>query len=96
MAQAAGSVNGELTELEVDQIKGRAAASDNFGNFFAQNLFFASAGVLMITSTMKSLGHPIDASSVVVNSIPITLTTYVLCLVYNHMFDRKLQNKKVK
>ena len=96
MAQAAGSIKGELTELEVDQIKGRAAASDNFGNFFAQNLFFASSGVLMITSSMKSLGHPIEASNVVLNSIPITLIAYVLCLIYNHMFDQKLKNKKVK
>lgn len=50
----------------------------------------------MITSSMKSLGHPIEASNVVLNSIPITLIAYVLCLIYNHMFDQKLKNKKVK
>lgn len=96
MAQAAGKVNGELTELETDQIKGRAAASENFGNFFAQNLFIGSSSVLLITSTMKSLGHPIAASGVVLYTFPIAVICYILCLVYNHMFDRKLKKEKVK
>lgn len=46
VAQAAGKVNGELTELELDQIKGRTAASENLGNFFALNLFFSSSTVV--------------------------------------------------
>lgn len=46
MAQASGKVNGELTELELDQIKGRTAASENLGNFFALNLFFSSSTVV--------------------------------------------------
>lgn len=96
MAQAAGKVNGELTELEADQIKGRAAASDNFGNFFAQNLFVGSSSVLLITSTMKSLGHPIAASGVVLCTIPIAIICYIFCLIYNHFFDKKLKDSKEK
>lgn len=96
MAQAAGKVNGELTELESDQIKARAAASENLGNFFAQNLFVASSSVLLITSTMKSLGHPIAPSGVVLYTIPIAIICYVLCLLYNHAFDQKLKNGKEK
>ncbi|BDR60801.1 hypothetical protein KIM322_10620 [Lactobacillus xylocopicola] len=96
MAQAAGKVNGELTALEVDQIKGRAAASENFGNFFAQNLFVASSSVLLISSTMKSLGYPVNPSGIVLNTIPIALICYLFCLYYNHAFDQKLQTKREK
>lgn len=96
MAQAAGKINGELTDLEVDQIKGRAAASENFGNFFAQNLFVASSSVLLITSTMKSLGHPIAASGVVLYTLPIAVICYILCLIYNHIFDNKIKKGSAK
>lgn len=96
MAQAAGKVNGELTELEVDQIKGRAAASENFGNFYAQNLFIGSSSVLLIASTMKSLGHPVETNSIVINTLPIAIICYLLCLGYNHIFDQKLKKAKVK
>lgn len=94
MAQAAGKVNGKMTELEVDQIKARAAASDNFGNFFAQNLFVASSSVLLISSTMKSLGYPISTSAVVLITIPIAVICYILCLLYNHAFDKKIKKGK--
>lgn len=95
MAQAAGKANGELTELEADQIKGRAAASENFGNFFAQNLFIGSSSVLLITSTMKSLGHPVVVSDVVLYAISTLMICYILCLFYNHVFDQKMK-KQVK
>ena len=94
MAQAAGKVNHELTELEIDQIRARAAANENFGNFFAQNLFVASSSVLLISSTMKSLGHPITPSGVVLYTIPVAVICYLLCLFYNHMFDQKIKKEK--
>ncbi|MDF7638425.1 DUF969 domain-containing protein [Lactobacillus sp. ESL0791] len=96
MAQAAGKVNGELTPLEVDQIKGRAAANENFGNFFAQNLFVASSSVLLIASTMKSLGHPVSTSGVALYTVPVAVISYILCLFYNHNFDKKLKQKGKK
>ena len=85
-----------MTELEVDQIKGRAAASENFGNFYAQNLFIGSSSVLLIASTMKSLGHPVETNSIVINTLPIAIICYLLCLGYNHIFDQKLKKAKVK
>lgn len=96
MAQAAGKVNSELTPLEVDQIKGRAAATENFGNFFAQNLFVASSSVLLIASTMKSLGHPVDPAGIVLYTFPVAIISYILCLFYNHSFDQKLMKSKEK
>lgn len=96
MAQAAGKINSKLTALEVDQIKGRAVATENFGNFFAQNLFVASSSVLLIASTMKSLGHPVDPSGIVLYTFPVAIISYILCVLYNHVFDQKLLNQQEK
>lgn len=47
MAQAAAENKyGELEEADQEKIKARAAANENYGNFFAQNTFVAASGVL--------------------------------------------------
>ena len=81
----------KLTESEIDLIKGRSAAVDNFGNFFAQNLFVASGGVLLISSTMKSLGYKVDPVGIVLNTIPIAIITFILVFAYNLYFDRQMK-----
>ena len=83
--------NKKLTESEIDLIKGRSAAVDNFGNFFAQNLFVASGGVLLISSTMKSLGYKVDPVGIVLNTIPIAIITFILVFAYNLYFDRQMK-----
>ncbi|MBP2057114.1 putative membrane protein [Lactobacillus colini] len=83
--------NRKLSEAELDLVKGRSAAVDNMGNFFAQNLFVASGGVLLIASTMKSLGYKVNPVEIVINSIPVAIVTFVLVFAYNLYFDKKLQ-----
>jgi len=47
MAQGAAiSKYGEIDEEDEEKIKAQAAAMDNYGNFFGQNVFIANAGVL--------------------------------------------------
>lgn len=84
----------ELTDLEKDLIKGRSAATDNLGNFFAQNLFMGSGGVLLIASTMKSLKYNVTPSQVVQFSIPIAIVTLIVVAVYNIIFDKKFVKKR--
>ncbi|CCI84689.1 membrane protein [Lactobacillus pasteurii DSM 23907 = CRBIP 24.76] len=95
MVSAAASLQkGEkLTDVEQDLIKGRSAATDNLGNFFAQNLFMGSGGVLLIASTMKSLKYNVTPNQVVQYSIPIAIVTLVIVAIYNFLFDKKFQKK---
>lgn len=93
MAQAAAIVEAKLTPKDVDRIKARSAATENFGNFFAQNLFVASGGVLLMASTMKSLGYKVDPTGIVLYSIPVAVITLVLVFVYNRLFDRQFTKK---
>lgn len=94
MTQASAEAKyGEMDEQDVERIKARSAATENFGNFFAQNTFIAASGVLLIAGTMKSLGYDISAVAVAQASIPVALIALVFVAVSNLLFDRKLKNK---
>ncbi len=94
MAQAAAENKyGELEEADQEKIKARAAANENYGNFFAQNTFVAASGVLLITGTLKSLGYDVAASAIAQASISIALIVLVIATLSNLAFDRKLSKK---
>ena len=86
----------KLTKVEQDLIKGRSAADDNFGNFFAQNLFMGSGGVLLIASTMKSLKYAVTPAQVGQYTAPIAIVTLVVVGLYNLLFNRKFAKKGSK
>lgn len=94
MAQAAAENKfGEIDEKDQEKIKARAAANENFGNFFAQNTFVAASGVLLIVGTLKSLGYDVAASAVSQASLPIALIVLVITTASNLLFDRSLAKK---
>ncbi len=50
---AAKSKNGSISANDEERIKGLSGAVENFANFFGQNAFIASSGVLLIMSTFE-------------------------------------------
>ncbi|EPY2277244.1 DUF969 domain-containing protein [Clostridium sporogenes] len=94
MAQGAAiSKYGEIDEEDEEKIKAQAAAMDNYGNFFGQNVFLANAGVLLIVSTLEKLNYKVDPSDIAKASIPISVCTFIVVAIFNYMFDKKLQRK---
>lgn len=94
MVQAAAKLKyGEIDEEDMETLKAKAAASDNFGNFFAQNTFIAASGVLMITGTMKSLGYEINEIAVVQASVPIAVIALILAALNNMVTDKQMARK---
>lgn len=94
MAQASAENKfGEISEADQEKIKARSAATENFGNFFAQNTFIAASGVLLIVGTMDSLGYKVSAGSVSKASIPIALVILLIVAIYQLLFDRKMAKK---
>jgi len=92
MAQAAAVAKyGELDIKTVDKIKGAAAASENYGNFFAQNAFMGASGTLLIVSTMVEQGYAeVTALNIAMWSIPVLVISVVLGIAKNYLLDRKL------
>jgi len=92
MAQAAAVAKfGEFDEKTEDIIKGASAASENYGNFFAQNVFMGASGTLLIASTMAEQGYAeVNALNVAMWSIPIAVISVLLGIAKNFLLDKKL------
>ena len=84
---------GKLDENDEDLIKGYAAASDNIGNFFGQNVFIANSGVLLIVGTLSTAGYDIDNLAIAKASIPIAIIAFLLWILQNYLLDIRLKRK---
>ncbi|GAA0123824.1 DUF969 domain-containing protein [Clostridium faecium] len=93
---AAISKHGELDENTVDKIKGAAAAMENYGNFYGQNVFLASSGVLLIAGTLKELGYAVNTLDVAKASIPIAVISFLFVVIQNHLLDKSIARKASK
>ena len=93
MAEGAAEAKfGSITEKQRDSIRGASAAADNFGNFFAQNLFLGAPGVLLIVSTMAEQGYTqVTPLAVALWSIPVAIATMIFGVVRNFLLDRRLR-----
>ena len=97
MAQgAAVSKYGELDDKNEDLIKGTAAAMDNYGNFFGQNVFLASSGVLLIAGTLEELGYGVNALDIAKASVPIAVIALILGVLQNRLLDKRLSRNLSK
>lgn len=97
MAQAAYVAKyGEPDEKTQDRIKGLAAGTENFGNFFAQNCFMGASGTLLIVSTLTEQGYPVDALQIAGQSVPIAVISVVVGVVYALIWDRIFKARAAK
>lgn len=96
MAEAAAEkAKGEaLDEKQRDGLKGLAAATENYGNFFAQNLFPAASGVLLIQGALAEAGYgEVTLGSLTNASIPVAVIVMLLTFVQVLLNDRKIKQK---
>lgn len=94
MAQGAAIAKyGKIDEKDEDLIKAASAASDNYGNFFGQNVFLANSGVLLIAGTLETLGYNVDTLQISKASLPVAIIALVLGILQNYYLDKKLDIK---
>lgn len=93
MAQAAAIARyGDISDKTEDKIKGFSAASENCGNFFAQNCFMGASGTLLIVSTIAEQGVEVNALQIATMSIPIAVISVIVGFVHSLWLDHKLAN----
>lgn len=91
MAQGAAiSKHGKIDKKTEDKIKAASAAAENYGNFYGQNLFLASSGVLLVANSLTDLGYNATGIDVAKASIPIAIAAFVFVLIQNMIFDKKM------
>jgi uncharacterized membrane protein len=79
---------------EADRIKAVSAASENYGNFFGQNLFFGSAGVALVVTTLKQNGIDADPRRIARWTIPVVIASIVLAAIQYGLLDRWLRRRR--
>lgn len=67
-----------LPSNEVERIKAANAASENYGNFYGQNLSPVLPGILLVYGVMKGLGYAVGVWSLVLYAIPIASISIIL------------------
>ncbi|WP_421217393.1 DUF969 domain-containing protein [Aeromonas enteropelogenes] len=90
---AAAKVHGKLHDEDEEYIKARVAATENYGNFFAQNTFVASAGTLLVVGTFDSLGYSVSAVDIAKTSIPVAIIALLMVAASNIWFDHQMAKK---
>jgi uncharacterized membrane protein len=87
---------GITDDAEADRVKAASAASENYGNFFGQNLFFGAAGVALVVSTLKQNGLSADPRQIAKWTIPIVIASVILAAIQYGLLDRWLRKRAMK
>lgn len=97
MAEAAGEADkGEkLTEDETEELKGLAAAVENYGNFFGQNIFVGASGVILIQATLAESGFETTLTDIAMWSIPVGVIAAIMAVIQVRMYDKKIKKDEV-
>jgi uncharacterized membrane protein len=82
-----------LPERAVERVKAAAAASENYGNFYGQNLSVVQAGVLLVYGVMKSLGYEVGLWRLVLYTAPIVAASMLLGMLQFTWLDRWLKGE---
>jgi uncharacterized membrane protein len=91
MAEAAAvKTHGDLPMVERDKVKAMAAATDNVGLFFGEDIFFAIASILLIQGVFESAGHALTPLQLSVWAIPTALCATLIHGGRLLAFDRRL------
>ena len=88
-AQAVVNSPDELPVDRIEEIKAAASASENYGNFYGQNLSPVQPGILLVLGILTGLGYAVSVLKLVLYAIPITTISVILGVVQFWLLDRR-------
>jgi len=87
---AAEKQHGELTGDEADKVKAQAAATDNVGLFFGEDIFFAIGSIVLIQQTLATYGYDLTPLELALWAIPSAIGAFLIHGFRLWRFDRGL------
>jgi uncharacterized membrane protein len=75
---AARAAHGTLRKATVDRIRAHAAAAENVGNFFGEDIFIAVGSILLMKGFFDGVKIPINVWAVAVWGIPTAVAAFLL------------------
>ncbi|MEW6212321.1 MAG: DUF969 family protein [Acidobacteriota bacterium] len=86
----------ELAEDKIEEIKAANSASENYGNFYGQNLSPVQPGVLLVYSVLIGLGYQVSIWRLVLYTIPIVVSSVILAIIQFYLLDRRYRKAVTK
>ena len=94
MAEAAAENRlGELPDRTRYRIRAHAAAADNIGLFFGEDIFIAIGSILLIRGFLEQNGFRVEPASLAVWAIPTAISAFVIHGTRLTLLDRSLRNE---
>ena len=91
MAEAAAEkIDPALDELERENIRAMAAATDNVGLFFGEDVFIALGAVLLIQAFFAQNGIDLSPASIAVWAVPTAIAAFVIHSIRIVLFQRRI------
>lgn len=87
---AARKQHGELDEDQAEEIKAQAAATDNIGLFFGEDIFFAIGSIVLVQQTLVTYGYDLAPLTLAVWAIPTAIAAFVIHGTRLLLLDRRL------
>lgn len=91
---AAEKQHGCLDEESTERVKAMAAATDNVGLFFGEDIFLAIASILLIQSSLATFGIQLTPFQLSAWAIPTAISAFLIHGGRLLLFDRKLGKRR--
>ena len=88
---AAEKQHGALDEETGETVKAHAAATDNVGLFFGEDIFFAIGSIVLIQQTLATYGIQLAPLELAVWAIPTAIAAFIVHGARLLMLDRRLR-----
>ena len=92
---AAEKQHGTLDEGEQETVKAYAAATDNVGLFFGEDIFFAIGSIVLIQATLATYGIELAPLELAVWAIPTAIAAFVIHGARLLLLDRWLRGRRL-
>ncbi|MEK5172421.1 DUF969 domain-containing protein [Heyndrickxia sp. FSL W8-0496] len=94
MAEGAAEAKyGEVPEEDREEIRAQAAAADNIGLFFGEDIFVAVGAILLMKGFFDQNGIDADPISMALWGIPTAIFAFIVHSIRLYLFDKKLDRK---
>ena len=91
---AAEKQGGELDQDTSEHVKAMAAATDNVGLFFGEDIFLAIASILLIQGALAGFGIQLTPFQLSVWAIPSAICAFLVQSTRLLLLDRRLERRK--
>jgi uncharacterized membrane protein len=90
---AAEQSTGALAPAQRQQVLAMAAATDNVGLFFGEDVFLAFGGVLLIQGFLLENGHELEPLEIALWALPTAIAAFAIHATRLWLFQRRLQRR---